>query len=112
MLLDVGRQMLEYLGHTVIDAESGEQAVSEFEHDKARIDLIILDIVMPGMNGTETYERLKAIDPQVRVLISSGFAIDETVRNLLEDGVTDFIQKPFSLQELSTKIQNALKRSC
>ena len=104
--------MLEYLGHTVIAAQSGERAVSEFEQDKARIDLIILDIVMPGLNGTETFEQLKAIDSQVRVLISSGFAIDDTVRHLLADGANDFLQKPFSLQELSAKIQNALNLSC
>lgn len=109
VLLDVGRQMLEFLGHTVIEAKSGETAVAEFERHKARIDLIILDIVMPGMNGTETYEQLKAIDPRVKVLISSGFAMDDMVRNLLEDGTNDFIQKPFSLQELSAKIQKTMK---
>ncbi len=110
VLLDVGRQMLEFLGHTVIEAKSGETAMAEFERHKALIDLIILDIVMPGMNGTQTYERLRAIDPRVRVLITSGFTMDDMVRNLLEDGANDFMQKPFSLQELSAKIQNALNQ--
>jgi CheY-like chemotaxis protein len=108
-LLEIGRQMLEHLGHTVIEAQSGKQAISEFTQHKDRIDLIILDILMPGMNGTKTYKRLKAINPQVRVLIASGFAIDDTVRGLLEDGANGFLPKPFTLQELSMKVQKALE---
>jgi CheY-like chemotaxis protein len=110
VLLEIGRQMLEHLSHTVIEAQSGKEAISEFTQHKDRIDLIILDILMPGMNGRETYKRLKAIDPKVRVLIASGFAIDDTVRNLLEDGANGFLPKPFTLQELSTKVQRAIKQ--
>jgi CheY-like chemotaxis protein len=109
VLLEIGRQMLEHLSHTVIEAQSGNEAISEFTQHRDRIDLIILDILMPGMNGTETYKRLKAIDPQVRVLIASGFAIDDTIRSLLEDGANGFLPKPFTLQELSTKVRKALK---
>jgi DNA-binding NtrC family response regulator len=109
VLRDIGRQMLEYLSHTVIEARSGKEAIMEFTQHKDRIDLIILDILMPEMNGTETYKRLKSIDPQVRVLIASGFAIDDTVKSLLNDGAIGFLPKPFTLQELSMKIETALK---
>jgi CheY-like chemotaxis protein len=111
VLLEIGRQMLEHLSHTVIEAQSGMAAISEFTQHKDRIDLIILDIRMPGMNGIETYKRLKAIDSQVRVLIASGFAIDDKVRSLLEDGANGFLPKPFTLQELATKVQKTLKHS-
>jgi DNA-binding NtrC family response regulator len=109
VLLEIGRQMLEHLSHTVIEARSGKEAILEFTQHKDRIDLIILDILMPEMNGTETYKRLKAIDPQVRVIIASGFAIDDTVKNLLDDGAIGFLPKPFTLQELSMKVQKALE---
>ena len=109
VLLEIGRQMLEHLSHTVIEAQSGKEAISEFTQHKDRIDLIILDIVMPGISVTDTFKRLKAIDPQVRVLISSGFTIDGTASSLLSDGANGFLQKPFSIQELSTNIQDAIK---
>jgi DNA-binding NtrC family response regulator len=75
---------------------------------EARIDLVILDMIMPGMDGRETFRRLKQIDPDIKVLISSGYSIDEIASDMLVLGCGDFIQKPFDMYQASKMIRNVL----
>jgi PAS domain S-box-containing protein len=108
MILTVGREILEKLGYCVITAKSGADALALYRQNKGDIDLIILDMIMPGLGGRETYESLKKIDPSIKVLLSSGYDMDEHARSILNQGGSGFIQKPFSIQELSTKIREVL----
>jgi len=107
-LLDVGQQMLKKMGHTVLKAESGEKAIETYRENKHEIDLVILDMIMPGMGGAETYERLKKINSNVKVLLSSGYSLSGKAAEILERGCNGFIQKPFRLKKLSQKIRSIL----
>ena len=108
MILDVGKQMLDAFGYEVLIANSGTKAVDVYTTDKERIDLVILDMIMPGVSGGQTYDRLKEINPDVKVLLSSGYSIDGQAREILQRGCNGFIQKPFSMNELSKKLREVL----
>jgi len=108
VILDVGEQLLKKIGHKVITAESGEEAIETYRENKHEIDIVILDMILPGMGGAETYERLKEINSNVKVLLSSGYSIDGQAAEILERGCNGFIQKPFTLKKLSQKIRSIL----
>ncbi|MBT8491105.1 MAG: PAS domain S-box protein, partial [Deltaproteobacteria bacterium] len=108
MVRDVGQQILETLGYNVIIASGGEEALDTVNQDLNNIDMIILDMIMPHMSGGETYDRLKAIDPTVRVLLSSGYSKDGQATEILNRGCNGFIQKPFNTIKLSQKIRTVL----
>jgi two-component system cell cycle sensor histidine kinase/response regulator CckA len=108
MILDVGAEMLKELGYTVLNAKSGIEAVEIYEANKNEIDLVILDMVMPGMGGGLTYDKMKEIDPDARVLLSSGYSLDGQAREILERGCKGFMQKPFNINELSRKVREIL----
>jgi two-component system cell cycle sensor histidine kinase/response regulator CckA len=103
--LDVGKEMLQRLGYTVLTAAGGQQAIDIFSRRRADIRLVVLDMIMPDMSGGETFDRLKAIDASVRVILSSGYSINGQATDILERGCDGFIQKPFSLHDLSEKIR-------
>jgi len=110
MILEVGQEMLEMLGYTVIQAKGGEKALTLYKKHKDVVELVILDMVMPGMGGGETYDQLKEINPEVRVLLSSGYSIDGQAKEILERGCDGFIQKPFNMKQLSQKIREILDK--
>ena len=109
MIIEVGRRMLEKLGYRVLVAGSGPEALDLYAAQTQEIDLVILDMIMPGMGGGETYERLKEIDGKVRVLLSSGYSLDGQAKEILDRGCRSFIQKPFDLVKLSQKVREALE---
>jgi PAS domain S-box-containing protein len=108
MIIDVGKQLLENLGYRVMVAKSGSEAVTLYEKNKADIDMVILDMIIPGMGGGDTYDRLKEINPDIKVLLSSGYSIDGQGQEILDRGCNGFIQKPFDIQEISLKIGEIL----
>ena len=108
--MDVGEELLEELGYKVLTARNGEDALSIYRRRQARIDMVILDMVMPGMGGGPTYDALKKINPAVKVLLASGYSIDQKAENLLTRGCAGFIQKPFNLQNLSQNLRAILER--
>ncbi|MFH1673618.1 MAG: response regulator [Pseudomonadota bacterium] len=110
MILDIGTEMLKELGYTVLNAKSGTEAVEIYEANKNEIDLVILDMVMPGMGGGLTYDKIKEINPDARVLLSSGYSLDGQAREILERGCNGFMQKPFNINELSRKIREILDK--
>ncbi len=95
------RRLLEKLGYTVFLAENGRVAVEMYQKKRKDISLVLLDLVMPVMDGTETFEVLKELDPNVRVLLSSGYSKDEKVEPLLNRGAIGFIQKPYEFKTLA-----------
>jgi two-component system cell cycle sensor histidine kinase/response regulator CckA len=108
MILDVGRQMLRQLGYAALTASSGQEAVAVYREKRDEIRLVILDIIMPDMSGLETFKRLAELNPDIDVLLASGYSVDGEARRMLEMGGRAFIQKPFSLSELSSLIHDIL----
>ena len=104
----VGKKMLESLGYTVFTAQHGKEAIDACKKYKDKIDLVILDMIMPEMGGKETYERLLEIDPEIKVLLSSGYSINGQAQEILDRGCNGFIQKPFTMRELSRKVREVL----
>jgi len=108
IIIEVGEQMLKTLGYEVLLARGGKKAIEIYTNNQDRIDMVILDMIMPDMGGGETYDRLKGINPDVKVLLSSGYSINEKANEILERGCNGFIQKPFDLRGLSGKIGEIL----
>ena len=112
MILDVGCELLEELGYTVLSALSGRQALEIFQKNTDKIDLVIMDMIMPGMGGGETFDRLRNINPNIKVLLSSGYSVNGQATKILRRGCNGFIQKPFNLNQLAEKIGKIMgKRS-
>jgi two-component system cell cycle sensor histidine kinase/response regulator CckA len=110
MILDVGRELLEELGYSVLPVMSGQEAIDVFEVNQNKVDLIIMDMIMPGMSGSETFDRLKEIKPDAKILLSSGYSIDGQATKILRRGCDGFIQKPFNMNQLAEKIQRILTK--
>jgi len=108
MILKVGHELLEELGYTVLPAMSGQEAVDIFQADQEKIDMIIMDMIMPGMSGSDTFDRLKEIKPDVKILLSSGYSVDGQATNILQRGCDGFIQKPFNMNQLADRIQKIM----
>ena len=109
MNLDVTREMLESLGYKVYLAGSGHEALAAFMEKREEIDLVILDMIMAGISGSETFDRLRKIDPAVRVLLSTGYSLMGQAQEILDRGCNGFIQKPFHLQIFSEKVREMLE---
>jgi nitrogen-specific signal transduction histidine kinase/ActR/RegA family two-component response regulator len=108
MVVDVCSQLLQEIGYRVLVARSGIEGVEAFNSHQDEIDLVIVDMIMPGMNGGETFDRLRKKDPKVKVLLSSGYSLDRQAEKIMARGCNGFIQKPFSIAELSRKIRATL----
>ncbi len=110
MIIDVGKRMLAKLGYNIMIAKSGREALEIYRENQKKIDMVILDMIMPGMGGGETYDKLKEINPGIKVLLSSGYSINGQAAEILNRGCSEFIQKPFSLKELSQKLREILDK--
>lgn len=108
-ITEVGQKLLETLGYSVFLAKNGKEAIEAYENNKGKIDIVILDMIMPEMGGGETYDRLKEIDPDIKVLLSSGYSIDGLAKTILAKGCNGFIQKPFGPKDLSTALRDILE---
>jgi two-component system cell cycle sensor histidine kinase/response regulator CckA len=108
-ILDLGTRMLEKLGYETFAAENGAQALEIYRENKNKIDLIILDLIMPGIQGGEVYDNIKKINPDAKVLLSSGYSIDGEATKILKRGCNGFLQKPFDIKILSQKIGEIMK---
>jgi two-component system, cell cycle sensor histidine kinase and response regulator CckA len=104
-ILDVGEMMLKGLGYKIITANCGKAAVDTFKEKGDSIDLVVLDLVMPDMSGEVVFNKIREVKPGIKVLFASGHYMMEQTRALLETGSSDFLQKPFNLRQLSTKIR-------
>jgi CheY-like chemotaxis protein len=101
-------KMLELLGYSVLTAENGENGIKVFKEHQKEIRAVILDMAMPVMTGDEAYKRLKKIDPQVKVLVATGFTNDKRVRKTMEAGASGFMKKPYSINILSRKLHEII----
>jgi len=109
IVLEVGKDLLETMGYRVFSAVDGFDALEVYKKNKEEIDIVILDMVMPGMSGDEVCDELKKINSDIKILFSTGYSLDGQASRLLRHGCNEFIQKPFNLSELSVKIKEVLK---
>ncbi|MDI9571396.1 MAG: PAS domain S-box protein [Pseudomonadota bacterium] len=106
--LEVTRELLASLGYKIYIAGSGQEGLAVYAEKQGQIDLAIIDMIMPGISGGELFDRLRAMNPDVKVLLSSGYSIEGQARDILDRGCNGFIQKPFKLHQLSRKIREIL----
>ncbi|MCX5813274.1 MAG: response regulator [Proteobacteria bacterium] len=107
-VISVCRELLETLGYKVITASSGEDAVEIYRSKKEEIDIVILDMIMPDIGGGEAFALMKIINPYVKVILSSGYSLNGQAAGIMKQGCKSFIQKPFSIDELSKKVREVL----
>ena len=107
-VIDVCQDILISLGYKIFAAGSGHDAIDIYKLHKDEIDLVILDMIMPGLNGGETFNQLKSINPQAKVILSTGYSGSEQAQAILERGCSGLIQKPFRIEDISQKIREVL----
>ena len=110
VLIELNREILETAGYRVLAACSGREALEMYRTWEGDIDLVMLDMIMPGMGGAETFRELQKIDPDVSVIIISGYSLPDEVRKLLDQGCKGFLQKPFPIPELFKTIRQVIRR--
>jgi len=108
IMLDIESFMLQKVGFNTLKARNSEEACRFYEDKKEQIDIVVLDMVMPGEKGTKTYKRLKRLNPDIRVLISTGLEKDRDVDEILNDGQNGYIKKPFKFEEFTNNIDTIL----
>jgi signal transduction histidine kinase len=102
------RDVLQSHGYRVLSAASGDQALAIFAERRGEIDLVILDMVMPGMGGEDTFLRMKAIHPGLKALLSTGYSQDGRAGEIIGKGIKGFIQKPYDFTRLLTLLRQVL----
>ncbi|WP_051305860.1 cache domain-containing protein [Desulfogranum mediterraneum] len=108
VIIEVGREMLKTLGYRVLVAESGRAALAAIAESGSNIDLVILDMIMPEMNGETLFYRIRDIFPQMPIIVSSGYALSEQAVGLMKQGCNGFMQKPYNLSTLSQNVRSVL----
>ncbi len=109
-IINVGRNFLEKLGYKPMTARNGLEAVEIFKLYKDEISLVVLDLIMPKMNGKQAFAEIKNIQENAKILISTGYAIDDKIEGFLNQGCHGFIQKPFSLNEFARTLRKILDK--
>lgn len=111
MIAQVTTEMLKSLGYEVLNAYTGEEAALVYRENRDRIDLVIMDMVMPGGGGGPAVDKISGINPEVKVILSSGYSLNGMIKEVMDrGGIRDFIQKPFLISEMSEKIREILDR--
>ena len=108
MLLEVNKELLESIGYQVLPAGNGREAIAVYTERRNDIDLVILDMIMPGISGGETFDRLREINSEIKVLLYSGDSVNGKAQKILDRGCKGFLQKPFHLELLSLKVREAI----
>lgn len=108
----LARDMLENNGYSVLLAENGEEAIEVYGRHNGDISLVILDMIMPRMGGRETFLKLKACNPEVKALLSTGYSKNAKAQEILDSGVMGFIQKPYQVDALLSKVRTVIDSEC
>ena len=108
IVMEINKELLAAMGYTVYAAGSGQEGIAVYMEKKDKIDLIILDMIMPGISGSDTFDRLREINPNATVLLSSGYSLTGKAQAIMDRGCNGFLQKPFLLEELSVKVREML----
>jgi PAS domain S-box-containing protein len=108
VVINVAKDILESLGYEVLIAHNGHEAIDIYKANNDKIHLVILDMVMPEMSGGETFDRLKEINPNINVILASGYSLNGMAKKIIEKGCRGIIQKPFTIVSLSHNVREAL----
>ena len=108
IIRDLGIQLLGESGYTVLTAADGESALELYRKEQSQIDLVILDLLMPGMGGMKCLEELLSIDPEARIIISTGYAVDGSTKETVETRTSGCIHKPFARDQILDMIREVL----
>jgi len=108
VVTEVTRGMLEQLGYRVLVALGGQQALETYRANRGRIDLVILDMIMPGMGGGDVFNEMKTINPEIKVILCSGYSMNGQAKDIMPRGIKAFLQKPFRIDELSRTVRDVL----
>lgn len=108
LIVETAGELLRNLGYDVLIATGGEEALTVYQENKEHLQMVILDMIMPDLGGGAVYDRLKEINPHVKVLLSTGYGLSGQAQEILDRGCNDYIQKPFNLVQLSRKIRRIL----
>jgi PAS domain S-box-containing protein len=108
-VLQAAQGMLEHLGYRVLTARNGEEALAVHARHQGEIDLVVSDMVMPGMGGEELFRALRQRDPQIRMVLITGYPLGEDITRLRAEGIVEWVQKPFLLDELARVVNRILK---
>jgi CheY-like chemotaxis protein len=102
-------QVLEHTGFTVLTAADGQEAIAVFREHAATIRAVLLDLTMPHMDGAATARELRQIRPDVRIVLSSGYTVEEATRQFTDRDLVGFLQKPYALKDLLAAVRGALE---
>ena len=111
MVREVAADMLSELGYDVAARHDGADALAYYREHWREIDLVILDMVMPEMNGLDTFVSMRGINPHIKAILSSGYGVNAQVQEALDEGALAFVQKPFRASDLAEKVAQALRRA-
>ena len=101
-------EALQMLGYSVLLAENGSDAVDIYEANPGAIDLVLMDMIMPKLGGSQAFVKIREIDPEAKILLSSGFVNEEDIQHLLKQGACGFLAKPHRLPVVVKAIREAL----
>lgn len=103
IVINTSEMMLKRIGYSVLTAHNGSEGLQVFKKNKSKIDLVISDHDMPNMNGKEVMDKLREIDPQIKIMLSSGGLTDVDEKDIMNQGFNGFIKKPYNLNTLFEK---------
>ena len=106
----MAKKTLEMLGYEVLTAGDGLEAIEVFSREQSRIDVVLLDVIMPRMNGTDCFVELRRLDPNVRVVVTTGYSSEEDQQKMMNLGITTQLPKPYQRAELSRAVSEAIQR--
>jgi two-component system cell cycle sensor histidine kinase/response regulator CckA len=106
--MEVTVKILDFLGYRIFTAKGGAEALETYLNNRGEIELVMLDMIMPDMSGEKTFRKLKEIHPDVKVILASGYSLNEQATRIMENGCRAFLQKPYNTGELSRTVRDVL----
>jgi len=107
LIRKTGHRLLSRLGYSVLLAADGQEALELYREKQGDVSLVLLDMIMPGMTGRETFEQLQKINPSVKVLLTSGYDKNDKIDQLIDAGAAGFLQKPYNMTLLNDTVSSA-----
>jgi two-component system, cell cycle sensor histidine kinase and response regulator CckA len=107
-VLAVSKEFLESLGYSVYAVKNGEEATRLYKEKEDKIDLVVLDMIMPGLSGNETFDRIREVNPSAKIILSSGYSLNSQAQQIMDKGCHGFIQKPFDMTQISRLVREIL----
>ena len=108
LVSDLTKRILERFGYTVLTAANGKEALNLYEKERDRVSLVILDLIMPEMGGEECLEELRRLDPNLKILVTSGYPLNGPTRETIDSAARGFVGKPYGMKEMLRAVRDVL----